>query len=262
MCRFLAYHGEPILIETLVASPTHSLIKQSQHAAEGKTETNGDGFGVGWYGERAEPGLYRELRPAWSDENLWSICAQVRSKLFFAHVRAATGTATTRANCHPFTLGRFMFMHNGQVGGYRAIRRRIEALVPDDLYLSRTGTTDTEAIFLAAAGRGLADDPVAAMSATLRLVLAEMRRAGVTAALRFTAALTDGTAIWAFRWSSDAFPPTLYYRQGACGVIVVSEPIDDEPEGWRAVPAGHALVAAHGRPAELRPMELEVALAA
>ena len=59
MCRFLAYHGEPILLETLVASPSHSLIKQSQHAAEGKTETNGDGFGVGWYGERSEPGLYR-----------------------------------------------------------------------------------------------------------------------------------------------------------------------------------------------------------
>lgn len=47
MCRFLAYHGEPIMIETLVASPSHSLIKQSQHAAESKSETNGDGFGVG-----------------------------------------------------------------------------------------------------------------------------------------------------------------------------------------------------------------------
>jgi predicted glutamine amidotransferase len=70
MCRFLAYHGEPILLEELIASPSHSLIKQSQHPAEGKTKTNGDGFGVGWYGERPEPGLYRELRPAWLDENL------------------------------------------------------------------------------------------------------------------------------------------------------------------------------------------------
>jgi predicted glutamine amidotransferase len=262
MCRFLAYHGEPIMIEALVASPSHSLIKQSQHAAEGKTETNGDGFGVGWYGERAEPGLYRELRPAWSDENLWSICSQVRSPLFFAHVRAATGTGTTRANCHPFTLGRFMFMHNGQIGGYRAIRRRIEALVPDELYHERTGTTDTEAIFLAAASRGLETDPVAAISETLGLVLAEMRRSGVTAALRFTAALTDGRGIWAFRWSSDAVPPTLYYRQGDSGLIVVSEPIDDRREDWLAVPAGHALIAAHGRTAELRRMDPDVALAA
>jgi len=263
MCRFLAYHGEPILLEALVASPSHSLIKQSQHAVESKTETNGDGFGVGWYGERAEPGLYRELRPAWSDENLWSICAQVRSKLFFAHVRAATGTATTRANCHPFALGRFMFMHNGQIGGYRTIRRRrVEALVPDELYHVRTGTTDTEAIFLAAAARGLAADPVAAISETLELVLEEMRRGGVTAPLRFTAALTDGNAIWAFRWASDAAPPTLYYRQGERGLVVVSEPIDDDREDWHTVPAGHALVAAHGTPAELRRMELGVALAA
>jgi glutamine amidotransferase len=259
MCRFLAYHGEPILLEKLVASPSHSLIKQSQHASESKTETNGDGFGVGWYGERPEPGLYRELRPAWSDENLWSICAQVRSKLFFAHVRAATGTASTRANCHPFALGRFMFMHNGQIGGYRAIRRRVEALVPDELYHVRTGTTDTEAIFLAAAARGMAADPVAAISQTLALVLEEMQRAGVAAALRFTAALTNGEGIWAFRWASDTVPPTLYYRQTACGLIVVSEPIDDEREDWHAVPAGHALVAAHGTPAELRRMEVGVA---
>jgi glutamine amidotransferase len=262
MCRFLAYHGEPIMIETLVASPSHSLIKQSQHAAESKSETNGDGFGVGWYGERAEPGLYRELRPAWSDENLWSICSQVRSPLFFAHVRAATGTSTTRANCHPFTLGRSMFMHNGQIGGYRAIRRRVEALVPDALYPERAGTTDTEAIFLAAAARGLDTDPVGAVSETLGLVLEEMRRAGVKAPLRFTAALTDGHGICAFRWSSDAAPPTLYYRQDATGLVVVSEPIDDRREDWLAVPAGHALIAAHGTTPELRRMELEVALAA
>lgn len=262
MCRFLAYHGEPILLEELVASPSHSLIKQSQHAVESKSETNGDGFGVGWYGERAEPGLYRELRPAWSDENLWSICAQVRSALFFAHVRAATGTATTRANCHPFSLGRFMFMHNGQVGGYRSIRRRIEALVPDELYQARTGTTDTEAIFLAAAARGLETDPVGAISATLGLVLAEMRHACITAPLRFTAALTDGTGIWAFRLASDAAPPTLYYRQQESGLIVVSEPIDDDREDWHAVPAGHALVAAHGTVAELRRMDLGAAMAA
>src|SRR6185312_8426765 len=115
MCRFLAYQGEPVLLEELVTAPCHSLIHQSLHAAEGKTETNGDGFGVGWYGERPIPGLYRDVRPAWSDENLRSIAAQVRSRMFFAHVRAATGTPTSRANCHPFAQGRFLFMHNGQV---------------------------------------------------------------------------------------------------------------------------------------------------
>ncbi len=70
MCRFLAYRGDPILLEDFVTAPSHSLIHQSLHAAEGKTETNG--FGVGWYGERPTPGLYQDVRPAWSDENLRS----------------------------------------------------------------------------------------------------------------------------------------------------------------------------------------------
>ena len=155
MCRFLAYRGEPLLLETLVAAPAHSLIHQSMHATEAKTETNGDGFGIGWYGERTTPGLYREVHPAWSDENLRSLCAQVRAGLFFAHVRAATGTATTRANCHPFSAGRWLFMHNGQVGGWAAVRRRVEAMIPDALYNLRGGTTDSEAILLCALAQGL-----------------------------------------------------------------------------------------------------------
>ena len=178
MCRFLAYRGEPIFLTDLVCAPSHSLVHQSLHAAEAKTETNGDGFGIGWYGERPVPGTYREVRPAWSDENLRSLCDQVRSGLFFAHVRASTGTATTRANCHPFAHGRYLFMHNGQIGGYARIKRRIEALIPDDLYETRHGTTDSEAIFLLAIANGLGEDPVGAMARTLKQVRAMMVEAG------------------------------------------------------------------------------------
>ena len=242
MCRFLAYQGEPILIEALVCAPCHSLVHQSLHASEGKTETNGDGFGMGWYGERPEPGLYREVRPAWSDENLRSLAAQVRSGMFFAHVRASTGTATTRANCHPFSVGRMMFMHNGQVGDWARVRRRVEAMIPDALYDERTGTTDSEAIFLAALAHGLQADPVAAVARTLGDIQAAMTAAGVTSPLRFTAALTDGARLWAFRWASDGRPATLYWRQDAGGLVVVSEPIDDAHGGWSAVPSGTVLV--------------------
>ena len=242
MCRFLAYQGEPVLIETLVCAPCHSLVHQSLHASEGKTETNGDGFGMGWYGERPEPGLYREVRPAWSDENLRSLASQVRSGMFFAHVRASTGTATTRANCHPFGVGTLMFMHNGQVGGWARVRRRVEAMIPDALYDERTGTTDSEAIFLAALSHGLAADPVGAIAATLGDIRAAMDAAGVTSPLRFTAALTDGARLWAFRWASDGRPATLYWRQDTRGVVVVSEPIDDARGGWTTVPSGMVLV--------------------
>ena len=200
MCRFLAYSGEPVLLSDLVCAPTHSLVHQSLHADEGKTETNGDGFGIGWYGERAEPGVYRDISPAWSDENLVNLCGQVRAKTFFAHVRASTGTATARANCHPFAHGPHLFMHNGQIGGYHRIKRRLEALIPDAFYDGRRGSTDSEAIFLLALANGLADDPVGAMAQTLATVRDLMQAAGIGEPLRFTALLTDGETLTAYRW--------------------------------------------------------------
>ncbi len=256
MCRFLAYQGRPILLEELVSAPSHSLIEQSLHALQARTTTNGDGFGVGWFGERPTPGLYREVHPAWSDENLKALCAQVRSGLFFAHVRASTGTATSRDNCHPFAVGRHMFMHNGQVGGWSQLRRRVEALIPDGLYAARRGTTDSEAILLAAMAQGLDEDPPGAIARILQLVLGMMRADAVAAALRFTAALTDGAELWAFRWASDDMPATLYWRQDEGGVVVVSEPFDTSSHGWREVPAGHYLHAA-GTRVTIAPMLVE-----
>ena len=247
MCRFLAYRGEPVFLADHVCAPAHSLVHQSLHATEAKTETNGDGFGIGWYGEPEEPGLYREIRPAWSDENLKSLCAHMRSHLFFAHVRASTGTASTRANCHPFAHGRHLFMHNGQVGGYGRIRRRIDGLIPDTLYDSRLGTTDSEALFLIALSLGLADEPVSAMARTLQLVHGLMGQAGIDEPLRFTAAYTDGADLFAYRWASDGRPPTLYYRESGGNLLVVSEPIDDRGRGWQEIPRGCCIVARAGR---------------
>ncbi len=251
MCRFLAYHGESVFLSDLVCAPTHSLVHQSLHANEAKTETNGDGFGIGWYGERPEPGLYRDVRPAWSDENLRSLSQQVRAKTFFAHVRASTGTATTRANCHPFAHGRHLFMHNGQIGGYGRIKRRLEALIPDALYEARQGSTDSEAIFLLALANGLATEPVGAMARTLATVRGLMREAGVAEALRFTAVLTDGEAFTAYRWACDGRPPSLYYRETGGALVVVSEPIDGRKDGWTEVPRGCTLRAVLGGPAEV-----------
>lgn len=243
MCRFLAYQGQPVLLESVVSKPCHSLIHQSMQANEAKTTTNGDGFGLGWYGERHEPGIYRDLRPAWSDENLISICAQVRSPLFFAHVRAATGTAIARANCHPFGHATCLFMHNGQIGGYGKVRRQIENLIPDALYASRSGTTDSEAIFLAAMARGAAGDALGAFTGVLSTVRAITRDAGINEALRFAAAFTNGETLYAFRWACDAKAPTLYWRHDAGGLHVVSEPLDETRGIWSALPQGSVLVA-------------------
>lgn len=256
MCRFLAYQGEPVFLEQVVSKPCHSLIHQSMRATECKTSTNGDGFGLGWYGERPEPGVYRDLRPAWSDDNLLAICTQVRSAMFFAHVRAATGTATARANCHPFTHGRSLFMHNGQIGGFGKIRRAVEAMIPDDLYTHRVGTTDSEAIFLAALGRGAKDDAATAFGSVLTEICAMMNAASVNEALRFAACFTDGETLHAFRWACDEKAPTLYWRPGRASVRVVSEPLDESHDDWNAVPQGSMLTARGGQVVDVRPFNV------
>ena len=43
MCRWLAYCGPPIFLDTLVFKPENSLIRQSLHALQSHSPTNGDG---------------------------------------------------------------------------------------------------------------------------------------------------------------------------------------------------------------------------
>lgn len=241
MCRFVAYLGAPIYLESLIAQPRHSLMQQSLRADQAKTVTNGDGFGIGWYGDRPEPAVYREVMPAWSDDNLLSLSGTLRSRLFFAHVRAATAGGIARTNCHPFRHGRWLFMHNGQIGGYPQLRRALEAELPDDLYGARRGATDSELLFLLAMARvDHGADAPSAMLAVLDDTRRLMQRHGVQTPLRFAAALSDGERLHAFRIASDDTPPTLYRRDCDHGTVIASEPLDDEP-GWAPLPAGAVL---------------------
>jgi predicted glutamine amidotransferase len=246
MCRWVAYTGAAERLENVVTKPARSLVHQSLHASQCKTVTNGDGFGIGWYGDRETPGLYREISPAWSDENLMSLCAQLSAATFFAHVRASTGAATARANCHPFSVGPWLFMHNGQIGGFCSIRRRIENMIPDRLYAHRRGGTDSEAIFLIALGEVDNEGPEAAVRNTLARIHDEMRGAAIDEPFRFAAAISNGRQLTVFRWSSDELAPSVYYRKTSRSLVVVSEPIDDHADGWQALAANHLLSIACG----------------
>jgi glutamine amidotransferase len=252
MCRWIAYRGETTSFEPYVTEPEHSLIAQSIRALESTAGSNGDGFGLGWYGEHPEPGLYRETRPAWSDENLRYLCRHLRSHLFFAHVRAATGTPVTRQNCHPFACGRWMFMHNGFVGSWNRLRRKVEQLIPDAFYPSRIGSTDSEAVFLAMMGAGLDHDPVGATQRVLRLLCGLVNDEGKRERMRFTSAMSNGRDLYAFRFAENDYSNSLYFRETGNQVIVVSEPFDKEPD-WIEVPANHALIALASRPAQMVP---------
>ena len=242
MCRFVAYFGEPVRLDAIVCCPRHSLLRQARHARRAPSATHGDGFGVGWYADGGTPTVRREAVPAWSDDALRTLCERVRAGLFFAHVRAATGTEVTRRNSHPFRLGRHLFMHNGQIGGYPSVRAALEARLPASLHAAREGGTDSELLFLLAMARaadGLA--PAHAVMRALDDAHEAMVLEGVSQPLTFAAALSDGRDLWAFRVASHGAPPSLYVRRTPAGVVVASEPFDDEAEGWSPVAPGTAL---------------------
>jgi predicted glutamine amidotransferase len=135
------------------------------------------------------------------------------------------------------------------IGDWRRVRRQVEALIPDTLYGSRAGTTDSEAVFLAIMGAGVERDPIAATTA----ILSEVAEIVKDEPLRFTAALSNGHDLYAFRFATNDKSNSLYYDASGDEVVIVSEPLDDTPNRWKAVPPGHMVVARTGRAAEIAP---------
>tara|TARA_R110000868_G_scaffold231583_4_gene485015 strand:- start:688 stop:1470 length:783 start_codon:yes stop_codon:yes gene_type:complete len=247
----MAYSGPPIFLDTVLFDAENSLVNQSLKARWSNVVTNGDGFGIGWYGERGKPGLYRDVLPAWNDENLRELSEQVRSGLFFAHVRAATGEApTARQNCHPFRHGDWMFMHNGAIADFPALRRELDLAIPESLYRHKKGTTDSESLFYLLLANGLGDDPAAAFEATVTLVEDAMADQDIDGPFRFAAIATDGERLIAIRYSSDHQSPSLFYGMGTGGedrsITIMSEPPDEDAGHWAEVPESSLVFAGDG----------------
>ena len=86
------------------SSPHHSLIDQSLHSRLGAETTNGDGFGIGWYGVGDTPGVFHSIEPAWNDRNLKELARHLVSPLVFAHIRASTGGAIQQTQLPPLPV--------------------------------------------------------------------------------------------------------------------------------------------------------------
>jgi len=270
MCRWLAYSGSPIRLATLLVDRERSLIDQSLHSREGATTTNGDGFGVGWYDDTGAPRLYRSTHPAWNDRNLRELAEGVSAGLFFAHIRASTGTAIQETNTHPFRHGRWLWMHNGLIRDFHAVRRTLLQSVDDALFDSIEGTTDSETMFYLALSLGLEDDPVSAVERMVGLVETTGHAHDVEHPVQLTIATTDGERIWAFRYSSEGASRSLYFSRRADVLkamhpevgdlaqvsddarAIVSEPLGDLEGAWLEVPESSVGIVQPGKD-ELRP---------
>ncbi|MFB7180707.1 class II glutamine amidotransferase [Streptomyces sp. NPDC056257] len=258
MCRWLAYLGSPMLLDAVLYRPEHSLINQSLRSREGVESTNGDGFGIGWYSgnDDGTPAVFRDIGPAWNNRNLRELAAHVRSSLFFAHVRASTGSAIQQTNCHPFRHGRWLWMHNGAVMDFHRLQRDLCMAVDPVLFPSIEGSTDSEVMFYLAVTFGLDQDVPGAVARMAGLVEDLGRQHGVPNPLQMTIAVSDGEQVWAFRYSSQGCSRSLYYSSRADTVrhlypeldylrdvsdetrIVVSEPLGNLPGLWNELPEG------------------------
>jgi predicted glutamine amidotransferase len=257
MCRWLAYSGSPILIEDLLYTPKHSLIDQSLHSTMGAETTNGDGFGIGWYGDRDTPGTFHSVEPAWGDRNLRDLAAHVSSPLVFAHIRATSGSPVQQTNCHPFRHGRWLWMHNGLIGDFPRVKRDLVLAIDPDLFASIEGSTDSEVFFYLALTLGLEDDPPGAVERAVGLIEQIGQAHGVEHPIQMTVATTDGASVWAFRYSSEGKSRSLFYSTRVDTLreqhpelavlqtlsdesrLVVSEPLGDLKGAWNEVPESH-----------------------
>ncbi|WP_431683410.1 class II glutamine amidotransferase [Kitasatospora sp. KL5] len=274
MCRWLAYSGSPIALADLLYKPEHSLIDQSRHARLGVETTNGDGCGVGWYPDTSggtgpgevepEPAIFHATGPAWSDRNLLELSRCVRSPLFLAHIRASTGTAVQQSNCHPFRYGQWLWMHNGAIHEFPALKRDLALAVDPLLYPFVEGSTDSELMFYVALSLGLQDDAPLAVERMIGLIEDVGERRGVPNPLQMTVAVSDGSRLWAFRYSSEHNSRSLFFstdvrtlralhpeipvlHEVADGTrIVVSEPLGDLAGAWNQVPESSYGVVGNG----------------
>ncbi|MFO0688302.1 MAG: class II glutamine amidotransferase [Myxococcota bacterium] len=286
MCRFLFYHGPSIRIAELVTEPRHSLIRQSVQSLEREEPLNGDGFGIAWYVPRLDPrpALFRSITPAWNNANLLELARVIESPCILAHVRAATQVrAISEANCHPFTHGTLSMMHNGDLGGFDGLRRRLLSGLSDEAFSLIAGATDSEHLFalMVDALRHETSEPDRADGGTLSRALARAfsealafsREAGAEDSY-LNVAFSNGRAAVVSRYTTEPGydGESLYLHrglryvciEGACrmlepderggAVIVSSEPLSDDP-GWTAVPRNHQVVIDVDRSVRLVPIE-------
>jgi predicted glutamine amidotransferase len=271
MCRWMAWLGQPVLVDELLFKTQHGIVDQSLHAKMGAETTNGDGFGMGWYGQGDGPGLYRSITPAWSDVNLRELAGHIESTLFLAHVRAAIGSPVQETNCHPFRHQNWLFVHNGFIAGFHDLRRELMLAIDPDQFPDVQGSTDTEVVFHLALTFGLMDDPIGALERTVGMIEAAAARRGIDGAVQATFGIADGTSLWAVRYASTGPVRTLFASADAGSIrrlhpenprlqqlsdddrLIVSEPFADLPGVWQEIPEQTAVTVRRGGVLEHRP---------
>ena len=229
MCRHLGWLGAPRSLASLMLDPPYGLVVQSYSPRRQKHGLlNADGWGVGFFDADGVARRWRSAGPLWSDASFASVAPVLHSNCVVAAVRSATvGMPVEASASAPFSDGRWLLSHNGLVD---------RAVLPP----SRHAESMVDSALLAALifERGLD---------SLSHTISEVGAADPNARLNILAA--DGNRLLATTWGD-----TLSVLAGDDGVVLASEPFDDDP-AWQDVPDRH-LVEVSGRAVTLTPLRV------
>ncbi|MEO7259808.1 MAG: ergothioneine biosynthesis protein EgtC [Jatrophihabitantaceae bacterium] len=266
MCRHFSYLGQPVTLAELMLDPPHSLVVQSYAPRDmrGGGTVNADGFGVGWFAAEPDPRRgteaadgpvatgpapwepthalpaaadtarrYRRPVPIWQDTAFAELARGTVAVGALAAVRNATaGMPVAEAACAPFTDGQWLFSLNGAIAGWPDSAISLADSVPRRELLSIQVMTDAALLWAVLRQRLAAStDPASALGGLVTEVLA------AAPGSRLTTLLTDGRQIYA-----TTVTHSLWWRRWATGVLVASEPFDEDP-GWQPIPDSQLVVA-------------------
>jgi glutamine amidotransferase len=227
MCRHIGWLGDAVSVASLVLEPAYGLLVQSYSPRRQKHGLmNADGWGVGFFDDRT-PRRWRSATPMWGDASLASVAPALRSGCIVAAVRSASvGMSVEPSASAPFTDGHWLLSHNGLVDrGALPLSAKAEA------------TNDSALLAALIFDRGLD---------VLGDTIVEVAAADPNARLNILAA--NGSRMLATTWGD-----TLSVLRRDDGVILASEPYDDNPE-WQEIPDRH-LVVVEGLSVALTPLK-------
>jgi gamma-glutamyl hercynylcysteine S-oxide hydrolase len=224
MCRHLGWLGEPRSVAALMLEPPYGLLVQSYAPRRQKHGLmNADGWGVGFFDGDGVARRWRSAAPLWGDASFASVAPVLRSGCVVAAVRSATvGMSIEASASAPFSDGRWLLSHNGLVD---------RAVLPPSSAAESTSDSALLAALIFDRGLGALGDTIA-----------EVAAADPNARLNILAG--NGSQLLATTWGD-----TLFVLRGADGVLLASEPFDDDPD-WQEIPDRH-LVTVDGSQVEL-----------
>ena len=177
----------------------------------GAETTNGDGFGIGWYGVGDTPGVFHSIEPAWNDRNLKDLARPPRLAARLRPHPRLDRRRDPADQLPPLPARNWLWMHNGFIGEFATVKRDL-ALAVDPCSTPRSRAPPTPRSSSTSRSPSVSRTTLQRpSSARGGFIEATGRAHGVEHPIQMTVATTDGSSIWAFRYSSEGQSRSLFF---------------------------------------------------